>query len=510
MGNHPHKTRNSMQHRVKRNDSESQPRNQLCSTTRARRLGRRRRPTLESLEQRALLAALLVTDNADIGPGTFRAAIEQANEDSRIRTIRFADNLAPIQTESSIEYTGSQSLRVLGRGATIEPVDSQLAEPAAEFDLFISSGAADLLLRDLTFQGSNLNGIFIPIPGDASGTVDVELDRVSLVDNALSGLLIDDQISDSPASINFSMTRTNIIGNGFKPGFDDFDGVRVNEGGDGSILSSIRFSTVEGNAGDGVEYDERDAGDVVLRASHSSFNYNGTQPQLPSDLEDGLDIDEAGEGSIHARLIRVEASGNEDEGIDFDESGTGDLIAHLLHVRANGNLDENIKLSEDADAEPPDPDDFDLDDAAQLQEFQDALDSVNQAASGDLIAHLVLVQANDSRDGDGIRFEEFGLGNLIANLLLVETDNNDDEGIQVSEGSELYDAPEVNLPEQNEGNLIMRLIGSRVTNNGDKGVQVEQFGVGDDIGRLRIRATLFEGNEDDDVDAEGVTVLGGP
>ncbi|NND96423.1 MAG: hypothetical protein HKN47_03730, partial [Pirellulaceae bacterium] len=456
----------------------------------------RRRPKMEPLEQRALLAAVLVTDNADLGPGTFRAAIEQANEDSAVDTIRFVRNLGVIETNSPIEFSGAQSIDIRGRGTTVQPSTEADAEATEEtdFDLFLSSGGADLSIRDVTFQGSRSSGISVPVPVGASGTVNVQLNRVSLVDNDLYGLHIDDHTNASPASIRLSMTRTDVIGNGSKSGSPDFDGVRVDEGGQGDIVVNIRSATVQDNAADGVELDERGEGDVILRARHSTFNNNGTQPQLTDDLEDGLDIDESGDGGIRVNLVNVQANGNEDEGIDFDEQGRGDLVANLFRVQANGNLDENIKFFEDADAEPPDPNDFDLTDPDEIEAFNDALANVNEDASGDIVTKLIFVEANDSRAGDGIRFEEFGFGDIVANLLFVEADSNDDAGIQISEGSALYDDPDVNLPGQNAGDLIMRLIGSRVTNNGDKGVQVEQLSTGDDFGRLQIRVTAFDAN----------------
>lgn len=67
--------------------------------------------------------------------------------------------------------------------------------------------------------------------------------------------------------------------------------------------------------------------------------------------------------------------------------------------------------------------------------------------------------------------------------------------------------PSVDLSGQNAGDLRMRVVASRVTNNGDKGIQAEQFAVPADIGRLRILATIFENNEDDDVDVDGVTLV---
>ena len=65
----------------------------------------------------------------------------------------------------------------------------------------------------------------------------------------------------------------------------------------------------------------------------------------------------------------------------------------------------------------------------------------------------------------------------------------------------------MDLSGQNAGDLIMRVVESRVTNNGDKGIQAEQFAVGDDIGRLRIRATLFDNNGNDDIDVDGVELV---
>ena len=500
---------------MRKNLMNEKSRTRSASRREARSKQRRaatRRPRVEALEGRALLAAVLVNDSGDSGPGTFRNAIEEANDDSSVRVIRFARNLEPIQISSTVEYTGGQKLTILGRDAVVEPS----AAATDEFDLLVSSGNADLAIRDLTLQGGSLDGLSVPISADATGAVRVSLHGVTVSGNGLYGVHVDDQSSESPASIHFSMTRTNILGNGIKEGADDFDGVRIDEGGDGDAFTTIRSSTVENNFADGVEVDEKGSGSVIMRVSNSTFNFNGEQPQKPEDLEDGLDIDEAGPGGIDALVIHSQANGNDDEGIDFDEEGEGDLVARLIGVQANGNLDENIKLSEDADAEPPDPEDFFVEDEETGDEvfdqeaFDEAIAGINQEAGGDLIAHLIAVQANGSRDGDGIRFEEFGFGDLIANLILVEADGNDDEGIQVSEGSELYTDsaidPSVDLSDQNQGDLRMRVVASRVTNNGDKGIQAEQFDAGEDVGTLKIRATVFENNDDDDVDTDGVVV----
>ena len=467
---------------------------------------RRARPlTLESLETRALLTTLMVVDSGNDGPGTFRAAIEEANLDSSVDKIRFAKGLDPIVLESSVAYTSGQDLRIAGRGATIT------SDVEGDFDLLVSSGGADLELRDLTFDGGD-EGVYVPVPAAATGTLTVKLHRVALVNNYGHGLHLDDKFADSAASVELIAHKIRVQNNGSIPGpavIEDRDGIRVDEGGDGDLLASISHSRVIANGGDGIELDETGDGDVVLRAIASKFDDNGFED--PADLDDGFDIDETGDGSVRANVAGSTFNGNRDEGVDFDEEGLGDLIVNLAGVRANGNKDENIKLSEDADAEPPDPEDYDLNDPAGIAEFEADVAAVNDEGGGDLIAHLAFVQANGSEDGDGIRFEEFGFGDLTANLLLVVANGNDDEGIQISEGTDLYDDPDVaavrDLSALNSGDLRVRVAGSKVKHNGDKGLQVEQFTFGEDVGRLKIRFSDISGNADDDLDTDGVDLV---
>jgi hypothetical protein len=465
------------------------------------------RPTVEALESRALLAAVLVTTGDDIGAGSLRSAIESANADSSIKTIKIAPWVDTIETESELNYTGEQSLRIFGRSAAIEPADD-----SGDFDLLVSSGGADLSLRDLVIRNGALDGLFVPVPADATGTIKVSLRNVTVEGNGLYGVHIDDQTDNSDASIFFSMTKTDILANGFKgaedgdnqPEVADFDGVRVDEGGLGSATIRIRSTTVEDNAADGVEIDEKGDGNVNMFVSHSTFSNNGSQPQLTDDLEDGLDIDEAGDGSIIALVKHTEVNRNEDEGIDFDEEGKGDLIATLINVEASENLDENIKYSEDADAEPPDPEDFDSE-----AEYLEAIAEVNLDAGGSVISTMVNVVANgvfgeEDRGGDGIKLEEFGFGSLFASFVNVTANGNDGEGIQIEEGSDLYE--DAGLTDLNSGSAFVFVRNSEFLDNAKEGVEVVQSG--DDGGLLRIRNTDLAGNDDgeDQVKAEGVTL----
>ena len=128
-----------------------------------------------------MLTTLFVTNSGDAGDDTFRDAIEQANIDPEINSIKFAANLDTIQIDSPVEYTGGQALSIDGKGAAIEPDENTL-------DLFISSGGGDLELSRLTFQNGDTNGIFVPVPADAAGEVAVSLTNVVVTGNGARAL----------------------------------------------------------------------------------------------------------------------------------------------------------------------------------------------------------------------------------------------------------------------------------------------------------------------------------
>src|SRR4029453_15263127 len=122
------------------------------------------------------------------------------------------------------------------------------------FDLFVSSGGADLELRDLTFQAGE-DGVFVPVPGDATGEISVSLRNVNIVDSGLFGLHIDDQSIGLVGSIHLAIWGGSFTNNGTEA--LDFDGIRVDEGGAGDIAARLSNVVVDGNGADGLELDER-------------------------------------------------------------------------------------------------------------------------------------------------------------------------------------------------------------------------------------------------------------
>jgi len=184
----------------------------------------------------------------------------------------------------------------------------------------------------------------------------------------------------------------------------DADGVRVDERAEGSITLIADATTYINVGADGVELDEGQAGDVVAQITNSEFNDNGAycdpnllasfmpevdeaeydqgqtaEADIPGpitgspddgcferevdlyddgsveayefgiDLDDGFDIDEAGEGSIHLVMLDSEVVGNLDEGLDFDEEDAGGISVTISGTSAIGNTDDGYKMSEEGD-----------------------------------------------------------------------------------------------------------------------------------------------------------------
>jgi hypothetical protein len=383
----------------------------------------------------AKAGAARVMNDSDAGPGSFREAVDMANSDPSVTVIQFANGIGTIELATSVIYTGTQPLRIDGRGAVIDGPDNG--------DGFAANGGGDLTLRRLTFRNAYGNGVFVEVPAAANGMLKVSLEDVTLETNGLHGLHIDDQVddindtgSDSDAGVHLSMASSIVAGNGLRPDISDYDGVRVDEGGVGDLVVTVHKSSYWGNYGDGLEVDERGDGDVHADVRHSDFDDNGDQPQNPDDLEDGFDIDEGEAGSIYARLVHVTAKDNEDEGIDFDEEGTGDIRTTMNQVTATENKDENIQFTEDEE----------------------------ELAGGSIYARFNNVTANASRDGDGIKLEEFAAGDL-----------------------------------------TLQVVNSAVNYNADDGFQLEQGLPGD--GSARLQRVAIEGNADDAINHDNVDVV---
>jgi hypothetical protein len=136
----------------------------------------------------ASAATAHVTNSLNAGPGSFRAAIANANADSSIGKIIFHPNLAPIMLTSPVVYNGDQSLDILAHGAVLD--GSGLAGAA----VFQATTDGNLSVSWLTIRDAPEHGLWYEVPGNATGVKKVVLLGVKALGNGGHGVLVDDQM----------------------------------------------------------------------------------------------------------------------------------------------------------------------------------------------------------------------------------------------------------------------------------------------------------------------------
>ena len=288
----------------------------------------------------------------------------------------------------------------------------------------------------------------------------IHISDCSLADDCGAGAGGGGNGSDASIVLNVRGVSVQDVGNGKF----DADGLRVDDRGEGNIIFRARYSSFNDVGADGVELDEGDAGHVYADIRHSDFSDNGgycdphllgpylpaqpegefaesekvTEAQIPPavtgspddscferevefydsgfveeyeigiDVDDGIDFDEAGTGSLIAAMKHSTIGNNLDEGVDFDEEDHGDAWLDLVRTRAFGNADDGFKLSE-----------------------EDA---------GSVLADLRRVVSTDN-GGKGVVLEEADEGSFFAKVIRTYTANNDDgddtgiEAVQEDDGA---------------------------------------------------------------------------
>lgn len=358
-----------------------------------------------------LLAAIASTSaySAVNDEHSLQLAIDAANTDASIDKIVFAHDASIVLTAPVI-YTGSQDLKLVGNGATIDgssagsfELDTDLTAVTEDGTLVFNT-TGDVTINNLSVIDSATRGIVVNIPDDATGDdISVKLYNVSISGSALYGLHVDDNADSfddgtdgSAIGIDLKINNSSFTAN--RTGAIDFDGVRVDERAEGDITSSILNTTIDGNGGDCIELDETGNGDVDSLMVNVSISDNGFYNE--EDLDDGFDIDEADDGDIEVKLINVTANNNMDEGLDFDEAGEGDVKAKLINVEALNNTDEGFKVDEED--------------------------------GGDIEAVIKNINVSDNGD-DGIQFTELAEGEIEGKLKNVTANNNAKYGIKMEQ-----------------------------------------------------------------------------
>lgn len=442
----------------------------------------------------------------DNGPGSFRAAVEEANANESIARIVFPERAGVVALASPVVYTGSQSLTVEGENAVLD--GSALAAGQGAFRV---TGGGDLSVRSLGVRNAPDFGIAVEIPASSTGIKRVTLTDVDISGNRGHGVVINDQAAPeeagnpdasppippnaagSAASLDVVVAGSRFHNNGF--GALDRDGLRINEGGDGDLAVKIYLARATNNGADGIELDERGAGDIRFDVYGSHFSGNGAFDTSPvPDLDDGIDVDESGAGHLVGKVALTSANDNLEEGFDLNENDAGDFRVEMFLVEASRNREEGIDFEED--------DDF--------------------AGGGDLATTLAGVKTNGNLGGDaGLKIREKGEGNLDATVTGVEASDNRTSGVQVREDANgnlfvtIRNATAarntshgIDFDENSTGDLTASVSFSRSTDNVGFGVRADNAGTG--VGTLRLERVTLTGNGAGAVGGAGVTVTPAP
>jgi hypothetical protein len=488
-----------------------------------------------------------VTSNADSGPGTFRAAVDQANYCYDSVVIKFLVS-GPVNLQDSVEYDCDYPITLSGRLTKTTIQESNIVSTgdadtacSSSTALFESTNGADVTLLNLIFQYNNCgSGVSVFVDEDYDTTY-VTLNNVILRGNDRQGLYVyeeDEYCDDYNQSIDVTILNSTAIDNGD-------NGVRVREYGYGNLTARVSFSQFKDNGEAGLLVAEHCDGDLFLTTLSSAFNDN---------YEDGILAEESGDGKATASLTALDASRNGDDGVVFNEDDEADTesldtAAHTDEDPADDGADIATCYGDDlsltiaggrANDNGEDGIDVDEDDCGTLyatfttfvanNNDDDGID-LDEESGGDLVvrASTAVQTSNNGRDdedddGNGIQLDECGYGSIDADLSGFTANANGNfegsgDGIDIDEDykgsvtltvkfgtilSNLDDG--VDVQENGCGDLTATFSNSGVNLNASDGFELYQEDCGGDEGDLNLTASAVLGNGDDNFDLDGVTL----
>ncbi|MEJ2330566.1 MAG: hypothetical protein P8Z33_12020 [Gammaproteobacteria bacterium] len=343
-------------------------------------------------------------------------------------------------TVSDLDFQGPGGFDIYNRGDD----DGETAGKGIFVDVRDDqAGTLNLVLNNVSVSGVANHGIHVS--------------DCSLADDCGGGSGGGGEGSDASINVVLDGVTVDDAGNGKF----DADGLRVDERGDGGINATISSSSFTGIGADGVELDEGNDGDVNAFVEWTDFSSNGgycdpdiigpyvpdpdegeftqeemvTDDAIPSvfgspddsciersvdfydpdpvtgiayveafefaiDTDDGIDIDEAGDGSLNSTMAHSTINDNLDEGVDYDEENDGGISASYSYTSATGNADDGYKHSEEDDGD---------------------------------VKGRVLYSSSTSNGGKGFVFEEENDGDLrviVKGASTADNDDSDDTGIE--------------------------------------------------------------------------------
>jgi hypothetical protein len=262
---------------------------------------------VESLESRAMLSTIAVSNTGDTGPGTLRAAIEQANLDAAQDTITFTPSVTGTITLSTALPDLSAGMNIVGPGSSALTVARNGAGGTPLFGIFTVSAGAQVVISGLTIT----SGLAATSGGGIanSGILSVKNSVISnntagspsLEENANGGGIANSgtlTVTDSTVSGNSVVSEAASAGGGI----------------DNSGTLSVVDSTFSSNDASGVFFNFSGTG--------GGINNTGTLLVTGSTFSSNL-ANEAGGGIANfgkASIVSSIFSGNTGDGID--NSGT--------------------------------------------------------------------------------------------------------------------------------------------------------------------------------------------
>lgn len=466
-----------------------------------------RKLRFEAMEEKTLLTTLWVYDGGDSGEGTFRDAVVTANGDSGISDIQFRPELNKVKLESTVEYSGSQRLQIIGDQVVIRPASNDLN---GRFNLFESTGGGDLEFRDVDFL-KGLTGVFVPVPKDASGTLDVTLKGVTIRDNSHFGIHIDDQ---KPTDLE-DHEIWNEDGDGDLSN-DLTEPTLVNQQDDGVLYPGVHRVSGSSTAGPEEFIDEMgiphypeldvDSFTIVIEAGTqleaiNLEHYSWSNPHKHSGGDGGV----PGEGAFFA-VQRGEQI--------FQDEDPGELLgAGLIGINPGAQQGENILddlgsgvFSEDFGVPtfegPLGPGTYTFwyqegptDTQYTLEFVVSDIAGRNSDVSINFVMKDSLVQGNGhgAPDADGVRIDEGGTGNLRFRSLDSVVKSNGGDGVELDEGG--------------QGNATAYIHSSVFKENGEArgedpedGFDIDESGLGNLW--FKVLDSYFDGNADDGIDLD--------
>jgi hypothetical protein len=394
-------------------------------------------------------AAITVTSGANSGAGTLRQAIADFPASGDTEIVIDNSSVTTITLTSTITYSNSKRLKIRSTSST--EVDVSGTSSAIN-----CTSANGIEFIGLDFDGG---GVTLSVPSSAAGTVFVDLDGVDIWNRASgAGLSIS---NTSSSTLYLTFTNVQFIANAgmgcyvFKSGGDlvsVFDTVNAYLNGWNSVA-------------DGVQLCQLGTGGNFVWAQSCSFAGNA---------EDGLEIEEAGDGDVEAYVFDIVCSEMEEEALEISEAGNGNLTVEIYGGEIYDTIDETTTGG----------------DAVEIRErdsgtFECSILGVAVLDSADT--------GSQSTEKDGIRLDPGGTGNATVVIDSCVIEYCHDDGIEFESNVSYSGYSDV---------LIIDSFVSHCDNNGIKAVSGTGGGTldidGDSI-------TNYQDDNADDLDLDGTT-----